>query len=344
MRGHVDEQTLAAFREGLLPARKAARITAHLATCQRCAETDAQLAAVTTILARTPAPPMPASLAARLDAALAAEIARSSAAAPAADTSPDGAAFPAAAASAAHAPADGAASPAGTPSPAGTAAPAGAPAPGERAGRRGRTAAGRDTAGRRAGPGRTPWRLPLRLAAAAAAVVVLAGGGYAVAHVLSAGHTGMPSSASGPAASHSATSGPAASGQPPEAAPRAPAAGAGAGALPLVASGTHYRPGQLRAQVGAVLKQPSPGISSGHAKAGPVLPMAAFPHLAACVGYLAGSKHPRLVDVAHYGTRPAAVIVVPVPGTAELNVWVVGPGCSAQGGDVIAKFSMPAPG
>ena len=72
MSRHVDEQTLAAFREDLLPGRKAARITAHLATCPRCAEVDAQLAAVTTILAHTPAPPMPASLAARLDAVLAA--------------------------------------------------------------------------------------------------------------------------------------------------------------------------------------------------------------------------------------------------------------------------------
>jgi hypothetical protein len=35
---------------------------------------------------------------------------------------------------------------------------------------------------------------------------------------------------------------------------------------------------------------------------------------------------------------------VPVPGTATVRVSVVGPGCSAQGGDVISQFSMPAPG
>ena len=52
----------------------------------------------------------------------------------------------------------------------------------------------------------------------------------------------------------------------------------------------------------------------------------------------------RLVDIARYGTRPAAVIVVPVPGTATLRVWVVGPGCTGQGGDVMAQLSMPAPG
>src|SRR5215471_20783538 len=80
MRDHPDDETIAAFREDLLPARKAARISAHLAECPRCAEVDAQLAAVTAALARTPTPPMPASLAARLDAALAAEVAARSAA------------------------------------------------------------------------------------------------------------------------------------------------------------------------------------------------------------------------------------------------------------------------
>src|SRR5262252_4590268 len=80
MRGHPDGETIAAFRDDLVPARKAARIAAHLAECPRCAEVDAQLAAVTAALARAPTPPMPASLTARLDAALAAEVAARSAA------------------------------------------------------------------------------------------------------------------------------------------------------------------------------------------------------------------------------------------------------------------------
>jgi hypothetical protein len=329
VRGHVDEQALAAFREGLLPARKAARITAHLATCQRCAETDAQLAAVTTILARTPAPPMPASLAARLDAALAAEIARSATVSPSAAASPADTASPAAAFPD-GAPAPGTVSPAGAAPSDGAASPAGAPVRGERAGRRGRTAAGRDPAARRP----APWRLAPRLAAAAAAVVILAGGGYAIARVLSPGHTGRSSSS----AASPVISGPPASGRAPEAAPAA-------GRLPLVASGTHYRSGLLPAQVGAVLKRyPAPGISPGQPRARPTLPVTAFPNLAACVDHVAGSERPQLVDLAHYGTRPAAVIVVPAPGTGKLNVWVVGPGCSAQGGDVIATFSMPLPG
>ncbi len=75
MRGHVSAEAMADFRAGLLPERKAAAISVHLSTCPRCAELDAQLASVTSLLAATPAPPMPAGLAARLDAALAAEAA-----------------------------------------------------------------------------------------------------------------------------------------------------------------------------------------------------------------------------------------------------------------------------
>ena len=328
MSRHVDEQTLAEFREGLLPARKAARVTAHLATCQRCADVDAQLAAVTTILARTPAPPMPASLAARLDAALAAEIARSAAASPSEAAS-----------------AAGAATPAGAASPASAASPAGAPAPvpGEHAGRRSGPAARRETAGRRATPGRAPRRLSLRLAAAAAAVVIVAGGGYAIVHVLSAGNTGTSASPSGAASSHGAASAPSASGRGPEAVPAAP--GAPAGVLPVVASGTRYRPGHVPAQVGAVLRrQPAPASSPSRARTTPAVGGARFVNLAACVDHLARGAQPLLVDLAYYDNHPAAVIVVPGPGTANLHVWVVGPGCSAQGGDVITQVSMPAPG
>ena len=75
MTGHVSDEAMADFRAGLLPAREAAMIGAHLSTCSRCAELDAQLASVTSLLAATPTPPMPAALAARLDAALAAEAA-----------------------------------------------------------------------------------------------------------------------------------------------------------------------------------------------------------------------------------------------------------------------------
>jgi hypothetical protein len=339
MRGHPDDETIAAFREDLLPARRAARIAAHLAECPRCVEVDAQLAAVTAALARTPAPPMPASLTARLDAALAAEVAARSAASasPAHADSAEGAAL---AGPAAAGPADRTAAADRTASPATHAHPGPGTGPGHagpgHAGP-GHTGPGRGGPGRRAGRPRAGSRLSLRIASVTAAVVVLAGGGYAIARVVSGGQE-LSTSSSGAAASGSAASRPSGSALAPEAAPRAPAEG-----LPLVASGTTYRAGQLPAQVAAVLKRHP---AHGHVNAAPpaAAGAAAFPHLAECVSHVAAGQRPRLVDVARYGRQPAAVIVVPVPGTATVRVSVVGPGCSAQGGDVISQFSMPAPG
>lgn len=315
MRGHPGSETIAAFREDLLPARKAARIAAHLRECPRCAEIDAQLAAVTASLARTPAPPMPASLTARLEAALATEVAARSAAG-----TPAGPAVPA----------DRAASPA-APAHRGPGTGPGHTGPGH-------TGPGRGGPGRRAGRPRAGSRLSLRIAAVTAAVVVLAGGGYAIVRVVSAGGQETSASSSSAAAGKAANqpSGPALA---PEAAPRVPTE-----SLPLVASGTRYRAGQLPAQVAAVLNgYPAHGHISAAPPAAVRAGAAAFPHLAECVAHLAGGQHPRLVDIAHYGTQPAAVIVVPVPGTTRVQVSVTGPGCSGQGGDIITQFSMPAP-
>ena len=342
MRGHPDDETIAAFREDLLPARRAARIAAHLAECPRCAEVDAQLAAVTAALARTPTPPMPASLTARLDAALAAEVAaRSAASASPAHADSAGGAAPAGPAAAG--PADRPAAADRTASPAAHAHRGPGTGP-EHTGQGrtgpghtgpGHTGPGRGRPGRRAGRPRAGSRLSLRIASVAAAVVVLAGGGYAIARVVSGGQELSTSSSS--AASGSAASRPSGSALAPEAAPRAPTEG-----LPLVASGTTYRAGQLPAQVAAVLKRHP---AQGHVNAAPpaAAGATAFPHLIECVSHVAAGQRPRLVDVAHYGSQPAAVIVVPVPGTATVRVSVVGPHCSAQGGDIITQFSMSAP-
>jgi len=325
MRGHPGGETIAAFREDLLPARKAARIAAHLAECPRCAEVDAQLAAVTAALARSPTPPMPASLTARIDAALAAEAAaRSAAGASPADADMAGGA-------AGAGPADRAASPAAHPHRGAGTGP-GHTGPGH-------TGPGRGGPGRRAGRPRAGSRLSLRIATVAAAVVVLAGGGYAIARVVSTGGQELSTSSSGAAASGNASR-PSGSALAPEAGPRVPTEG-----LPLVASGTTYRAGQLPDQVAAVLKgSPAQGHASVSPAAAAGAGAAAFPHLVECVRHVAGGQRPRLVDVARYGGQPAAVIVVPVPGTATVRVSVVGPGCSTQGGDIITQFSMPAPG
>jgi Putative zinc-finger len=316
MRGHVDAGTVADFREGMLSGRKAARVAAHLSSCPRCADVDAQLTALTTLLAATPVPPMPTSLAARLDAALAAEIARASAPAAAADApGPAGVVDPAAAGQ--H--------PATGPAPAAPHA-----LPGDAAPRH--TLPGR--AGRREGRS----RLSLRLVATTAAVVLLGGGGYAVSRVITSGGTGVSTSSAGASAPRPGT---ASRHAVPALAPEA----AGARGLPVVASGTRYRPGLMAGQVAAVLRRyAAPGATPGPRGALPAVSSAAFPHLAACVNRITGGGQPRLVDIARYGTRPAAVIMQPVAGTSTMRVSVVGTACSASSSDIIATFTLPAAG
>jgi hypothetical protein len=75
MTGHLDADTLAEYREGLLGRRRSARIRAHLSGCSHCSAADRDLAEVTTLLAAAPAPRMPDELASRLQGVLAAEAA-----------------------------------------------------------------------------------------------------------------------------------------------------------------------------------------------------------------------------------------------------------------------------
>jgi len=79
MRGqmtHLDTDVLAEFRAGLITGRRGVKITAHLAGCDRCTALDDQLAGVSALLASVPAPPMPDSVAQRLETVLAAEVSR----------------------------------------------------------------------------------------------------------------------------------------------------------------------------------------------------------------------------------------------------------------------------
>jgi hypothetical protein len=331
LRAHVDSETLAAFREELLPRRKAGQVAAHLAHCAQCAGLDAQLAEVPGLLARAPAPPMPDALTARIEAVLAAEAAARSALTPA------GAAAQAAGA--------GEAAGAAAEAPGGAAAGAAPAQPGDAAdGRRGRRA-------RRAGPARVPGRSrpALRIAVAAAAIVVIGGGGYGVSRLVSGGGTGQTSTASGAAAArgvrHAAAPGTemgprqrhavASSGDKAHstfAGPSAPAA--------LVSSGTNYRTGQLKTQVQATLarvsgKAPSPVPALSPATGATIL--------RSCLGRAVGSQRPRLVDTARYNGRPATIIVVPTAGAKTLRVTVVGPRCSARQTDLITTTIIPAP-
>ena len=73
---HLDPDVLAEFRAGLITGRRRRAIAAHLTGCARCTAADDQLAELSALLAAIPAPVMPESVARRLDAALAAEVAR----------------------------------------------------------------------------------------------------------------------------------------------------------------------------------------------------------------------------------------------------------------------------
>jgi hypothetical protein len=73
---HPDADVLAEFRAGLITGRRGARITAHLAGCDRCAALNDQLAGVSVLLASVPVPAVPDRVAQRLDTVLAAEVAR----------------------------------------------------------------------------------------------------------------------------------------------------------------------------------------------------------------------------------------------------------------------------
>ncbi|WP_042415881.1 anti-sigma factor family protein [Streptacidiphilus anmyonensis] len=71
---HPDADLLAEHAEELLTPEQSADLTAHLASCEECRETYDALVELTALLGAEPAPgPMPDDVAARIDAALAAE-------------------------------------------------------------------------------------------------------------------------------------------------------------------------------------------------------------------------------------------------------------------------------
>jgi len=310
VRGHADAETLAAFREELLSRRKAARVSAHLAACSRCAGLDAQLTEVSALLTASTAPPMPDALTARIAAAIAAE-----AAARAATTADH-----------AVATADGTVA---------VGAAGGGTGPHDRAARPARPSRAPS------GPGRA--RLALRVAAVTAAVVVVAGGGYGVARLLTANPESATSAGAGNEAAPAAGGHGAASEKTPGGL-GAPSAGRSAPTARIVSSGTNYQPGQLKTQVSAVLTQHRAGASAAAGFSQANQPTASAPPVPACVPHVTGGKRPLLVDLAKYRGRPATVIVIPGATSGTLRALVVAGTCSATTGRVLARTTFPGSG
>jgi hypothetical protein len=99
---HPDAEALARYQAGRVRGFRDRRLAAHVASCARCASVTDQLAAVSTVLASVPAPPMPDAVERQITAAIAAEAAARQAS-PAASPASPAAAVPHKAA----APADG---------------------------------------------------------------------------------------------------------------------------------------------------------------------------------------------------------------------------------------------
>jgi hypothetical protein len=307
VRGHADAETLAALREELLSRRKAARVSAHLAACSRCAGLDAQLTQVSALLTASTTPPMPDALTARIEAAIAAEAAARAA------TATDGAG-----ATAEDTVAVGAAG--------------GGTGPRDRAARPSRPSGG---------PGRA--RLALRVAAVTAAVVVVAGGGYGVSRLLTANPEPGTSAGTGSEAAPASGASGNASGE--HGGPRVPgAAGIPAPAARIVSSGTNYQPGQLEAQVSAVFSRHAAGASVATGSSPAFQPAASPRPVPACVPHVTGGKLPLLVDLAKYQGRPATVIVIPGATSGTLRALVVAGACTATTGRVLARTTFPGSG
>lgn len=325
MRGHADAATLAAFREELLSARKAAQVSAHLAACPRCAALEAQLAEVTTLLNRATAPPMPDALTARIQAALAAEAAaRTPAAGPHAASAPE--AVP---------------------------AMAGAGHNGVRGGN-GRRAP--EDTGRRTG-----WRghdrswLALRAAAVTAAVAVIVGGGYGASQLLTGGSPAVSGAASGPGAAAPNIKKVPGAGPPVSAGGinSGPSSSSGTGASAgtiahlVMASGTNYQPASLGAQASTVLNRLT---HSGQSFARPI-PLAPsqdqarlFPHLQSCLIRVGHGQRLPLVDLARYRGRPALIVVLPGANGGRLQAVVIAPGCAATTAHILDTAALPHAG
>jgi hypothetical protein len=340
MSRHIHAEVLARYRSGDLGERRSRRVRAHLAGCRRCATASSGLAEVSHLLRAAAAPPMPADITARIEAALAAEAAQPSRAA-------------------------------------GLPEPAQQPAPAEWPGAARRSGSDRPSApGRRASRPALRSPLALRVLAGTAAAAVIVGGAYTAGQLAGGGSAGTAGSA---AAGPSGVGGRSAAGRSsdspmvkaPGAAPESTPGPAGAGNgssgaasstagpaltyraahgtatfVPVAARAGFARQG-LAGEVADLLRStrrtaplglPS-GASTSRSFSG--IPVST---LEGCVSRVAAGGRVRLVDVDRYqGSKATIIVVAPAAGGPQ-QIWVVGPGCSGSDAQVITRATLPSAG
>jgi hypothetical protein len=323
MTRHIRADKLASYRAGDLGTRESARVHAHLGDCARCTAAADNLAAVSTLLASVPAPPMPDDITARIEAALAAEAASRAA------------------------------------SPAVPAARGPVPAAPGRDGVT-RRAAARNPKIWSGGWLRSP--VTLRVAAGAAVAAVVLGGGFAAIRLAgssgTSGTAGSSSAAEGSGTSAGSGAAGATAQSPNAAAPAAvPAltyrAGGRSRPFTVLTSSADLGPGTLAREVGRLVLGGRTGAQQGtKASPGPSaernaasgIPGFAPATLEGCVTRVADGGHVRLVQTGRYQGQQAVIIAVSPAGGGPVRIWVVGTGCSATSSDVIAQMALPGSG
>jgi hypothetical protein len=307
---HPEAEVLAEFRAGLITGRRGARITAHLAGCDRCTALDDQLAGVSALLASVPPLVMPDSLTQRLDTVLAAEAARQDRVG--ADRAGAG---QVATDQAERGRADGPAHPA---------------------------------TGRKRTP-RPSFRLLSARVLAPVAVALLAVGGYGLSQIAGPGGQVTTSSGAATGGSGAASSAQSAQAAAPTAAsshanaPKSPIVRGTAGSAPqarrltfsMTASTVDFSadPATLKRQVKHELSTASP--AAGSVTARPVTT-----RLRECVQNLTRGATLVRVESARFQGKPA-ILVVTRTGPDEV-AWIAGKNCSATSRDILATTTIPA--
>ena len=305
---HLEAEVLAEFRAGLITGRRGARITAHLAGCDRCTALGDQLAGVSALLASVPLPVMPDSLAQRLDTVLAAEAAR-----PAQVGADQVGAGQVTTDQAERGRADRPAHPA---------------------------------TGRKRTP-RPRFRVLSARVLAPVAVALLAVGGYGLSQIAGPGGQVTASSGSAADGSGAASSAESAQAAAPSAAsshanaPKSPVV-RGAGTVPqphrltftLMAGTVNFSadPATLKQQVEQELRPASPAGAS--ATAPPVTRQ-----LRGCVQNLTRGATLVRVESARFQGKPATLVVARTG--PDDTAWIAGPDCSATSRDILATTSVP---